>query len=179
MAPVEAPSVSLSPPVRAARGKVRERTVVWVRGEQDIATRPELSDAIARATARDGADIFVGLSAVTFMDASTIGAIVGGQNLLQSRSRALNVRAPSACARRLLDLCDLSSLCEPVESRRPVGATAALAACVNVPPSDPPRSTRGAQPEMRPARAGRRLAVAGATAAVSATATVDIVGAGP
>ncbi len=179
MAPVEAPSVSLSRRVRAAPGMMRERTVVWVGGEHDIASRGELSDAIARAADRDGADLFVDLSAVTFMDASTIGVIVGGRNLLQSRSRLLSVRAPSVCAQRLLDLCDLSSLLEPVESPRPVGATAALATWVNVPPSVRAPIIGGDQPATRPARAGWRLAQTGATAEVSASATVDIVGAGP
>ncbi len=179
MAPVEATSASLSRRVRAAPGKLRARTVVWVVSEQDMATRAELSDAIARTAARGGADLFVDLSAVTFMGASTIGAIVGGRNLPQSRSRLLSVRAPSGCARRLLDLCDLSSLLEPVKSPRPVGATAALATWVDVPPSDRPRSAQAVRPAMRPARAGRPPAVSGATAEIGATAAVETVGAGP
>lgn len=109
-------------------------TVVWVRGEHDIATKAPLVVAIARAAQGDDADLLVDLSEVTFMDASTVGAIVGSRNRLRSRSQSLEVRAPSPAARRVLELCGLAHLvhssAEPVH---PAGVAAALGTWVDIP----------------------------------------------
>src|SRR5688572_17293611 len=78
-----------------------ESTVVWVRGEHDIATRVSLAVTIARAARLDDATLVVDLSGVTFMDASTVGALVGAANRLRSRSQLLVVRAPSSAALRV------------------------------------------------------------------------------
>ena len=51
-------------------------TVVGVRGEQDMGTVAVLSAAMADAIARD-ADVVVDLSGVAFIDASTLGVILG------------------------------------------------------------------------------------------------------
>lgn len=134
MAHTEFPSVSVPHPGFAVPGGDPVATVIWVRGEHDIATRAGLSEAIMAAAALDDADVLVDLSAVTFMDASTVGAIVGGRNLLRSSSRSLAVRAPSVRARRVLDLCGLAHLVQPHASVHPVGATAALGTWVDVPP---------------------------------------------
>lgn len=168
MGPVEVPSVSVSPPRPAATKGGRGRTVVWVGGEHDIATRIELSGAIAHAAARDDSDVFVDLSAVTFMDASTIGAIVGGRNLLRSRSRVLSVRAPSARALRVLDLCGLGSLIEPRE-------TAALATWVDVPAAEQVGRPERALAQPSPGSA----ALPGSTVDVDAMPAVETVRAGP
>src|SRR5688500_17284849 len=84
------------------------RTVVWLRGDYDIAMKVSLVVSLARAAKRDDADLIVDLSEVTFMDASTISALVGARNRL--RSRSLVLRAPSPRARRLLELCGLAHL---------------------------------------------------------------------
>jgi anti-anti-sigma factor len=49
---------------------------------------------------------------VAFMDASTIGILLQARSQLARRSRTLAVRAPSRCARRLIDLCQVSDLIE-------------------------------------------------------------------
>lgn len=85
-------------------------TVVWVRGEQDLATRAHLLDTIAEAARVDDGDIVVDLSGVTFMDASTVGAFVAARNRARASSRSLSVRDPSPRARRVLDLCGLARL---------------------------------------------------------------------
>ena len=110
-------------------------TVVWVGGEHDIATKVSLVAAIAGAAQRDGGDLLVDLSGVTFMDASTIGALVGSRNRLRPRSRSLELRAPSAPALRLLELCGLANFVRraPAEAVHPTGAAAALSTWVDVP----------------------------------------------
>jgi anti-anti-sigma factor len=114
-------------------------TIVWLRGEHDIATKVGLVVAIARAAQRDdSADVLVDLSGVTFMDASTIGAIVGSRNRLRSRSQSLDVRTPSVVARRVLDLCGLAHLVRvPVsDALHPAGEAAALSTWVDVPSTE-------------------------------------------
>ncbi|MDZ7674086.1 MAG: STAS domain-containing protein [Acidimicrobiales bacterium] len=110
--------------------------MVWVRGDHDPATRVHLSDTIALAARLDDVNVVVDLSGVTFMDASTIGAIVDAYNCLRGRSRLLSIRAPSARARRLLDVCDLGFLIDehPAASQPPVAP--ALDSWVAVPASD-------------------------------------------
>lgn len=112
-------------------------TGVWVRGDHDIATKVSLVAAIAQAAQRDDADLLVDLSEVTFMDASTIGALVGSRNRLRTRSQSLQLRAPSRPARRVLELCGLAHLIHPgaAGASHPTGAAAALSTWVDVAPS--------------------------------------------
>lgn len=129
-----------SPTSVSRRGTVHgdaDRTVVWVRGEHDIATKVPLVVAIARAAQLDDVDVLVDLSGVMFMDASTIGALVGSANRLRLRSQTLAVRDPSPSASFLLDLCGLTHLVVPdrVSVVHPVGVAAALSTWVDVPPS--------------------------------------------
>jgi hypothetical protein len=63
------------------------------------------------------------LSEVTFIDAATIGMIVRTQEFLRFWQRALRMRAPSRCARRVLQLCDVADFfslgrLEPWDSAR-------------------------------------------------------------
>jgi anti-anti-sigma factor len=105
---------------------------VWVRGEHDIATKDSLVVAIAYAGQLEHADVFVDLSELTFMDASTIGAIVGSANRLRSHSQSLALRAPSPRALRVLDLCGLAPLVHPavVPAVHQSGVAAALSTSV-------------------------------------------------
>jgi len=89
-----------------------ERAVVWLDGEQDIATAAILADTLARVTSADDADLIVDLSGVTFMSTATIDALIRGRNLLLRQSQTLTLRSPSRCARRLLDLSGLAGLVE-------------------------------------------------------------------
>ena len=134
MALTEAPYITVSRHGSMAEGKDARYTVIRVHGEQDIATKVPLVVAIARAARRDDADLLVDLSEVTFMDASTIGAIVASRNRLRSRSRSLEVRAPSPAARRVLDLCGLAHLVHSsAETVHPAGVAAALSTWVDIP----------------------------------------------
>jgi anti-sigma B factor antagonist len=84
--------------------------VIWLRGEHDASTVPALSRTLDRVVAQDTADVVIDLSDVQFMGAATIGAIVRVRGALGVRSRSLSLRAPSTCARRLIDLCGLSDM---------------------------------------------------------------------
>ena len=93
-----------------------ERTVVWLDGEQDIATVAALADTLANVTSADDADLVVDLSSVTFMSTATIDTLIRARNLLLGLSRNLTLRSPSKCARRLLDACGFAGLVEPSEN---------------------------------------------------------------
>jgi anti-sigma B factor antagonist len=136
MRPYESPSVSVARRGPRCLGSDPLRTVVWVRGEHDMATRAHLFVTIAQAARLADADIVVDLSGVTFMDASTVDAFVLARNRLRARSRSLSVRAPSPPARRLLELCGLARLIdEHPAPAQPLVATA-LGSWVDVPARD-------------------------------------------
>lgn len=124
------PSVFVSR--RSSTGGDAERAVLWVGGDHDIATKVSVTVGIARAAQRGDMPVLIDLSAVTFMDASTVGAIVGSRNQLRSRGQSLEVRSPSPLALRVLELCGLADLIRP-EPVHATGAAAALASWVDVP----------------------------------------------
>lgn len=119
MIPTAAPSLSACRPGSMAPGSDPTRSVVSIRGDQDIATHAAVSAGLAEAVAFDGSDLVVDLSLVTFMDASTIGAIVAARNGLLTRSRALSIRAPSPRILELLTTCELAFLVDGHEVPAP------------------------------------------------------------
>jgi anti-anti-sigma factor len=90
-----------------------DRTVVWLDGEQDIATVSVLTVTLKKVARADESDVTVDLSRLTFLSVATIGGLIRSRNLLQSRSRNLTLRSPSRFSRRLLDLFGLAGLVEP------------------------------------------------------------------
>jgi len=114
-------STALSPDVAAPDGdspplvsRDGDRAVVWLKGEQDIATVAALADTLANVTSADDANVIVDLSGVTFMSTATIDELVRARSLLLGLSRNLTLRSPSKCARLLLDRCGLADLVEPL-----------------------------------------------------------------
>jgi anti-anti-sigma factor len=90
------------------------RTVIGLYGEHDLSTGAELSGALASFCGVGGAgDVTVDLSQITFVDSTTITALLGARNLMLRQNRRLILRAPSAHARRILQLCGLLVPLEP------------------------------------------------------------------
>ncbi len=78
--------------------------VVWLDGEEDIATVALLADRLARAVATVDGDLIVDLSGLTFLSTATIDELTRvGDNLLHE-NRNLSLRSPSPFADRLLNL---------------------------------------------------------------------------
>lgn len=165
MVPSESVSATVSRRGAGPEDRDRDCTIVWLRGEHDIATKAPVVVAIARAAQRDDADVLVDLSEVVFMDASTIGALVGSRNWLRARSQSLLLVAPSPRARRILDLCGLAHLVPEteIEAVHPTGAAAALGTWVEVPAIGSPSADPGAPSER--SAAVRRVLPAGAPSA--------------
>jgi anti-anti-sigma factor len=111
IAVLDSSSVSFSRgDVASFDGRDASRTLVRLRGEHDASTEAALSEILALAIALDAADVVVDLSEVEFMGAATVGVMARTRELLRSRSRTLELRAPSACAQRVLHACGLDLL---------------------------------------------------------------------
>jgi anti-anti-sigma regulatory factor len=81
----------------------REQVVVWLDGEEDVATVLRLTRRLANAVLANEGDLIVDLSGVTFLSTATIDELIRVRNILLSQNRNLTLRSPSKCARRLLD----------------------------------------------------------------------------
>jgi anti-sigma B factor antagonist len=166
----------------AARGDRRPgsdplRTVVWISGEHDIATRWQLSIALDQATGLDDGDIVVDLSGVTFMDASTIAALVVADSHLRARSRRLSLREPSPRAFRVLDLCGLVGLIDVPTAPLQSLAAPALGSWVDVPAAD--RGSHVAEPAALQDAPSREVVRASKPLGEAAAASTDLSGSGP
>ena len=112
-------------------------TVVWLRGEQDIATDGELRRVLACVTAANAAAIVLDLSEVELMSAATLRVIVTARKLLRQQSRSLTVRSPSTFVRRIIGICGLEDLLGASGQKNDGGAGDALGSWVAVPSSVP------------------------------------------
>jgi anti-sigma B factor antagonist len=101
------------PPLTPDAGLETSPTIIWLRGEHDIATDGALRHTLARAIALNRAAIVVDLSRVELMSASTLGVIIAGKNSLREQSRSLTMRAPSPHVRRVIGICGLDNLLNP------------------------------------------------------------------
>lgn len=113
----------------------RRRVAVWLVGEHDPATVGLIGAAFVEAAACE-LDVVVDLSAATFMDASTLGALMRGQALLVGCERRMTLRSPRRRAREILEICELTDLVEPAEPLMASRPTGALQTWVEVPVSD-------------------------------------------
>jgi anti-sigma B factor antagonist len=110
------------------------RTIVWLWGEHDLSTADRLMEFLVVAAADPG-DLVVDLSAVSFMDASTISTIVRARSRMAESARRLTVRSPSTLMERVFGSCGLDGLIERAEAprvERPERARSALESWVAV-----------------------------------------------
>jgi len=125
-------------------------TIIWLRGEHDIATDGTLRRVLTRAIALNNAAIVLDLSKVELMSASTLDVIVKAQVFLQQQSRSLTMRSPSPQVRRIIQICGLDNLLSSGPDQRDAVAGKALGSWVAVPDAE----QVGRQPA-RPSLAGR------------------------
>lgn len=90
--------------------------VIAVAGEIDMATAPELAEAMGAAT--DSARrVVVDLTHVTFLDSSALNALVHGQRLLAKRQIEFRVVSPAdRIVRRAIEITQLEAQLGVVES---------------------------------------------------------------
>ena len=91
------------------------RIVVSLQGELDSASLNSLVDEFDDAIAHEDSDVVVDLADVEFIGAAWIGTLVRSRAVLRAQDRDFTLRSPSGVVYRLLDLCGLSYLIEPVD----------------------------------------------------------------
>lgn len=99
-----------------------ERTVIVTpTGEADICTVADLRRALSDAIGECRQHIIVDLDRLTFMDASTLGALVEARRHNSAAGATLRVRCRSPHGRRLLALTGLDGMLDPSDElqRRP------------------------------------------------------------
>ena len=120
------------------------RVVVRLWGEHDMASTAVITEAFVDAVDNSDADVLVDLTAVEFMDCSTLRTLVSSRAMLTQRSRRLTVQVPStAFAHRILALCGLGDMVEPTTTAGQPGTRSiatALESWVEVPRTMPDRA---------------------------------------
>jgi len=121
-------------PPHPGAGRDTGPTIIWLRGEHDIATDPDLRRTLDRAISLNNAPVVIDLSKVELMSASTLGIIVAAWNTLRQQSRPLTMRSPSPHVRRVISICGLHNLVSSEEREKKGGAPRkALGSWVDVP----------------------------------------------
>jgi anti-sigma B factor antagonist len=80
-----------------------------VRGELDMATAPQLRDAIASAASTGRQRVVVDLAAVTFVDSTGISALCIAQSALEERGAVLVLGSMSSQVQSALQIVGLDS----------------------------------------------------------------------
>ena len=84
--------------------------VVEVGGEVDVYTAPRLRDSLRRISTADAPHVILDLSAMTFIDSTGLGVIVGAVKRIREDGGTLSLRAPSRSTRKVLDITGLSEI---------------------------------------------------------------------
>ena len=91
--------------------RVGDAYLVLLSGEIDAFTAPSLRDDFHAVVAKDDASVvIVDLSAVTFLDSSALGALVGLFRRLRERDAALRIVEPRTAASRIFELTGLDAV---------------------------------------------------------------------
>lgn len=97
--------------------RFRGATGVAVRGEIDIASAPELSEALDVAILDSVGAFVIDLCDVEFLDSSGLSALLRARAMLGREERALAVVCPPGPVRRLFDVTGIAELLFLYDSR--------------------------------------------------------------
>lgn len=101
---LEFPMPFRQPPLVVSLCKAPDHTLVVVSGELDIATAPQLCQAVREALSERPSTLHLDLSGVSFIDCAGLQALIIGQRGARLRRGELLLRRASAQVDRLLDL---------------------------------------------------------------------------
>lgn len=85
-------------------------TVLWVEGELDLATAPQLRSRLDNMIADADGPILLDLADVTFIDSTGLSAILTAHAALDKQGRVLRVIKASVQVRRLFEICGITDL---------------------------------------------------------------------
>jgi|HubBroStandDraft_6_1064221.scaffolds.fasta_scaffold1019495_2 anti-sigma B factor antagonist len=77
---------------------------IRVTGEVDLATAPELKDALATATRNGARGVLVDLSHATFIDSTTLGVLMGAVKRLRPQGGELAIACNDANIRKIFEI---------------------------------------------------------------------------
>jgi len=84
-----------------------EAAILRISGEIDISTAPQLRERLQELDSRS---VVVDLSAMTFIDSTGLGVLVGAFKRLREGGGDLVLRAPTRSTRKVLELTGLSQV---------------------------------------------------------------------
>jgi anti-sigma B factor antagonist len=95
------------PALEIAQIRVGYRIVLAVAGELDIATAPILQVSLDEAVESGGADIWIDLSSLSFMDSTGLRALLDIRRRLNVNSTSLAIICPEGSVRRVFSIAGL------------------------------------------------------------------------
>lgn len=88
---------------------------VSVRGEVDVYTAPRLREQLYAVVADSIPRVVLDLSAMTFIDSTGLGVVVGTLKRLREAGGDLVIRSPSRSTRKVLEITGLTRILEIVD----------------------------------------------------------------
>jgi anti-sigma B factor antagonist len=85
---------------------------VSVRGEVDVYTAPQLRERLYGVVAEGSSRVVLDLSAMTFIDSTGLGVVVGALKRLRESGGDLVLRSPSRSTRKVLEITGLTRIVE-------------------------------------------------------------------
>jgi anti-sigma B factor antagonist len=85
-------------------------SVVRADGELDVSTAPQLRQTITSALDDGGDRVIVDLTAVTFMDSTTLGVLIGAHNRVRESGGFLGLVCPDDKVRRVFRITGLDKV---------------------------------------------------------------------
>lgn len=107
---------SVTDDVVITQGRVDGTAVVTVRGEIDVASAPELRTHLHQVCTPDTPMVAVDLRAVTFLDSSALGVLVGALRRCRENDSAFRLIIDSPRLLKIFDITGLTSVFEISET---------------------------------------------------------------
>ena len=85
---------------------------VSVRGEVDVYTAPQLRERLYAVVGDGASRVVLDLSAMTFIDSTGLGVVVGALKRLRESGGDLVLRSPSRSTRKVLEITGLTRIVE-------------------------------------------------------------------
>lgn len=98
-----------APLVTIERFDVGHRTLLAVAGELDIASTPELGTAVDAALESGACDLWIDLSATTFVDSSCLHALIETDRRASELHRRFAIVCPPGTVRRVFDVAGVAA----------------------------------------------------------------------
>jgi anti-sigma B factor antagonist len=96
--------------------------VITVIGEIDVATAPQLRETLHGVIAKGQSTVVLDLLAVTFLDSTALGVLVGGLKRCRERSGELHIVVTDARIRKIFEITGLHKVFPIVDALAEVGA---------------------------------------------------------